>query len=500
MKKYNLSIDRTANEQEIIQALEARGVRIDRVFTNLYVLCVTADPGACDVPGVINIEEEQTLIPVPQATWQQLRVASETLPLRKDVRSVYRGAGATVYLVDTGIDLTHPELVETHIVQLWSHDNSFTPANHGTTLATLIAGSTIGISPDATIKSVHIPVGQGVSVSTLLSAFDAILTDHSLTEAVKVVNCSWIINKSQILDSEITQLQNAGLVIVAAAGNQGVAADNFSPVGLDSVLGVGASDAYDRVIAWATGSSSNWGPEVDITAPGIEVTVLNPDGSQATESGTSVAAAITSAVVCHFLEHLPAASSTEIQEALIGMANVDVLFRNETIYGTTPNRLLRTYTPRNVNIWGDLRQTQQFAIQRGTQREIPIVFGSPIVSVSLKNVKWSNGFDYLVPAWAVLEEGVLKLTPPEDLTTGKYTIIVTGVDDQGSEFPLILYACVYVNDVSELATVSGETYLTPDDEYVTLQLQFCNYRSDCPPEFGWSCCNHVCTCCDYCSK
>lgn len=501
MTNFNLSIDSNANVDAIVTALKNQGVTINKVFANIRVINVSTPDAlhlAITERGIAFVEEEQTVTPITQTSWQQLRVASDTLPLRRDARIVYRGTGVTLYLVDTGIDKTHPELSTATIVDLWSHDNTFTPAIHGTTLATLIVGKTNGVAQGVTLKQVHIPVGTGVSVTTLLSALDAILTDHNATPGVKVINCSWVIEKSQILDNEISKLEAAGLVVVAAAGNQGLAANDFSPVGLDSVLGVAASDAYDRVIKWGGSNISNFGPEVDITAPGIEVDVIKADGTAGIESGTSVAAAITSGVVTHFIERYPAATAEEIQAAVLDYASVDVLFRNEQVFGTTPNRLLQTYNPSNVDAWNVSFNTK-IAIKHGTTETIAITASAPITAITLENFDFANGHNYIVPTWTSYQDGVLTVSPPIGILTGTYPVILTGTDANNTVYRLAINVSVFETDVSELASKEGENYFNTQNEIVTLKLAFCSTDHQCD---GGSCITRNCcrfsncTCCD----
>ena len=487
MKNYNLSIDPTVNEDDVIAELLAKGVVIRQVFDVLNVVCVSSESELdLAVPGVVSIEEDVVVTPIGQVSWQQLRIASPILPMRQTNRSLFSGKGSTVYLVDTAIDKTVPELSTANIVDLWSHDDTFTPDVHGTILARLIVGSENGISPDATLKQVHIPVGNNVSVLVLLQALDEILVDHNATPGVKVVNCSWIINKSQTLDNEIAKLQNAGLIVVAAAGNTGSNADNFSPVGLNSVLGVGASDAYDRVIAWGQGSSSNWGTEVDVTAPGINVELIE-DGVSATHSGTSVAAAIVSGVICHFIEEEPLLSAAEIEIQVLALAEADILFRNELIYGTTPNRLIQTHTIRNINPWGILRNTK-IPAQRGTSVITPIPSRDILQNIRFEDFEASSR-SYKTPSWVEFVNGNIIADVPADLPVGVYAVILSA-DDLENTYRLPLFYQVFDEDISELDSEVGEQYLT-NEGYVRVQLAFCTTNGQCG---SFSCCNSTNNC------
>lgn len=493
MPIFNLAIDTPENVTSTADSLKAAGVTVNIIFKKLTLLNVTAT--SADVfkqfPHIKTVEEELTVTATSQAAtpWQQLRIATDTLPLKKDNHAIYKGFGSTVYLVDEGIDLTHPDLKGADIIDLWSYNGVFNPGIHGTTLATLIVGDTLGIAPHATVKSVVIPTGNAVPVTTILSALDEILDDHSKTpNNIKVVNCSWLINKSQILDQEIQKLESGGLVVVAAAGNSKQDSNLFSPVGLDSVLGVGASDVFDRVIDWAAGNGSNWGPDVDITAPGINVVTMAMDGTATTESGTSVAAAITSGILCHFIERYPTMSAADIQNNLVAFGLQNVLFRDETIYGTTPNVLTRTFTPANIatDVWG-VGRLEQIIVQRGTSATLTVTPSAPITEAGLKDFTFPNGHAYFVPKWASFANNTVTVTPPADQAVGRYPIIITGSDGKGNAFTCVITACVYDKNASEVNTAAPEAYyVTQTGDTVSLRLQFCVTDADC----STNCCTH----------
>lgn len=490
----------TGDPSVLVTYLKAQGITGVTVFQRSKVLQVVAnDAKALVHPNIKLVEEEKTVTPQLQAVWQQLRLTTVDLPLSPLYSAVFDGAGQVIYLVDTGVDTSHPELTPTLVNQLWSFDGSAGDTlGHGTILATLIAGKTIGISPKVFIKSVKIDTGK-VNVSTLVSALEAILADHEQTpNQAKVVNCSWLIEKSQVLDTVISSLEAAGLVVVAAAGNSGVAANTFSPVGLDSVLGVGACDAYDRVIAWGTGDVSNFGPEVDITAPGIDVVTIDKTGAQGKLSGTSVAAAITSAVVAQFIQSNPSISATAVQAALLDHALQEFLFRNESIYSTTPNRLLHTLSTTDVGnfAWG-VQRPCVVNVQLNTATRLAIPFKSPITSVNAKGFKWPDGSSFYMPSWVTFdaEKKVFYFVPPQGLAPGKYPFFLEGLDAQNKQYILPVLALVYKDSVSEVTANTTEQYLNESGAWVTVHLEFCVQDSDCqPPSYRF--CNQTTHQCD----
>jgi hypothetical protein len=374
-------------------------------------------------------------------------------------------------------------------------------------MACLINGQTVGVSKKSIIKNVKIPFGSA-SLGQLLTAFDAILADHNTTAGVKVVNCSWTIPKSQLLDSKILELQAAGLVVVAAAGNAGVEADtlspvgldtagndiadanNLSPVGLNTVLGVAASDAYDRVISWGSGLSSNWGPEVDLTAPGVDVPIINLNGGYTTGSGTSIAAAIVSAVVAQYIKNNNSLTAQQIQNLIIDSAAEDMLFRNESIYGTTPNRLIKALYIDMHKIW-DKQSFTMFPVQRGATSTLTFNTTLPLASANYSDCVLINDrtgaetfFKKYPWANSSYSDGVLTLTvePTEEISVGKYTVQLTSIDNNNVTYYTRYSLGVYENSPTELDAVELEQYLTTDEnnvDYLTIVTAACYYDADC---------------------
>jgi subtilisin family serine protease len=436
MITYNIIYDKTIEVNLLISELTDMGATSISHLESLNVLVASfnQETNLSAVSGISLIEIDANVSIEPSAEfWHKLRVVSESLPMRETYTPKNKGLGTTVYLVDSGVDTAHEELTGASIHNLYSYDNTFTDTlGHGTQLATLIVGSTLGVTTQSTLKVVKIPFLAEISVSTLLTAFNAILADHLQTPTiVKVVNCSWIISKNQLLDQKISELQENNLVVVAAAGNNASAADNYSPVGLNTVIGVAASDAYDRVINWGENLGSNWGPDVDITAPGIDINLSN----NTTGSGTSIAAAIVSGIVCQFINNSPDSTAQQIQTSVLNFSTNDVLFRNESIYGTTPNRLLRTLMA--SSLFGNTPQSVD--IQIGTTQQLTFDINVDyITTVEIGNTVLQNGTTLTPPTWVSLSGNVMTITPPQEIDANKFIVRVRGVNNTGNTVSMFL--------------------------------------------------------------
>jgi subtilisin family serine protease len=223
-----------------------------------------------------------------------------------------RGFGGTVYILDSGLETSHPEFQGVDVQLLHSFTNEFSDTRgHGTALASLISGKTCGLT-GATIKVVKI---FDTSVSTyqsdMLAAFDAVLNDYITNgRTLSVVNLSWGMIKNEYIDAKINYLRSQGLNIVAAAGNSGVPIDNVTPASIPAVLTVGAynqsltpcdfSNYTGESIISVTNEITNTGA-LDIWAPGEKIWAAGLNGTYGYIAGTSAAAAITSGAIIYNL-------------------------------------------------------------------------------------------------------------------------------------------------------------------------------------------------------
>jgi hypothetical protein len=497
MVTYNIVYKKSTDVDSLINKLIEMDVRIINTFSSINVLVVSAsDDSFSSLDEIELIEEDVQITTSPETYWHKLRIVSNTLPMVAAYEPMNSGENQTVYVVDSGINITIGEfedaVSENRIINLYSYNENFDDENgHGTSITSLIVGKTIGVSPQCIIKNVKIPLGQSTHISTILSAFDAVLSNHLETPFdVKVVNCSWTIPKSLVLDTKLIELQENGLVVVAAAGNTIQDANNFSPVGLDTILGVGASDSFDRVIAWESGIGSNWGPEVDIFAPGIDVTVATADGQLAEMSGTSLSAAITSGVVLQYIHRYPEKTAFQIQEEVIARAITDVLFRNESIYSDTPNRLLYTNRSYAMNPMGGYFSTKKTEIL-----EIPIELQSPYDTLEFYTGNYTGNTTILPWEFVELE----KITDSKykliinaaDISVGKYRVKLL-VNGQKNEEKFSRSAAftigVYEHNETELIT-NDEVYIQviDDDMVVVIAATTCFTDADCA-KFSQYCC------------
>jgi len=220
-----------------------------------------------------------------------------------------RGAGYTVYVLDSGCDLSHQEFVGRPVTNLFSFNNVFNDTNgHGTAITSVITGATCGIT-DANVKVVKIfDNTQPTLQSDLVNALDAIYQDFVMSGInYAVLNCSWTITKNEFIESKLQALIDIGMVIVAAAGNSGVAIDNVTPASMNSAITIGSYNNnlvpsnfsnYTGSSISVTANETNHGA-LDGWAPGEDIYCATPNNTYGMVAGTSIAAGIHSAVCAY---------------------------------------------------------------------------------------------------------------------------------------------------------------------------------------------------------
>jgi len=250
------------------------------------------------------------------------------------------GEGINVYMVDSGIDITHSEFADQDINLLFSFTNEFSDNNgHGTGLSSLIVGNTCGLT-NATLNVVKIfdqtiPTKQ----SDLLSALNAILEDAAVSSnRVSVVNLSWSIPKNSFIESKIQCLIDAGLIVVVSAGNSGMPISDVTPASMPDVFTIGSYGQDFIPSNFSNFSSSisntpnltNFG-SLDSWAPGENIYVASPgNNSYSIASGTSISSAIYSGAIAY-----------NLSQYLINSGHLPLLFqRNNAISSTDRKNIM----------------------------------------------------------------------------------------------------------------------------------------------------------------
>jgi len=257
------------------------------------------------------------------------RIDQRSLPLDQTYRHFGSGHGVTVYVFDGGILESHPELAgrvrrgfdafpgEEHVCNA-----------HGTAVAGAVAGTTLGVAPQAEIVDVKM-----VECRRLRGTIDAIvqgarwtIADHARhPDRQAIANWSFIADTASTipaLDSAVASLRAAGIPVVVSAGNIEMNACRIAPANSPGVIVVGASrirrvDAEARLVDARTPGTA-FGTCLDVFAPGDSVLLPSMEGPRQPTTqlwtGTSMSAGYVSGAIALYLEAHPKATPDAVSD------------------------------------------------------------------------------------------------------------------------------------------------------------------------------------------
>lgn len=283
-------------------------------------------------------------------SWGLDRIDQNDLPLSASYTYPNTGGGVNVYILDTGVRLSHTDFGgRAQYVPNGSngdfvgdgHGSAADCHGHGSHVAGTAAGASYGVAKGAAIWAARVVnCSGGGQVSMAIAAVDWV-TANGIPPAV--VNMSLGYGDVQSLRTAVENSVAAGVVYSVAAGNGNffgtpVNACFESPAGAPNALTVGATASNDT-----EASFSNYGTCVDLLAPGLSITSAWYTTNTATNtiSGTSMATPHVAGAAALYLSANPSATPAVVMSALKTntIANTITLHSRSATNGT-PNRLL----------------------------------------------------------------------------------------------------------------------------------------------------------------
>ena len=249
------------------------------------------------------------------------------------------GSGVDVAVVDTGVNGTHRDfagricsgvayLGSTGVAQTGQGTNDGN--GHGTHVAGIAAAGTgdgfgvAGLAPSARIIPVRVLDAAGRGTSSDVARGITWAVDHG----AEVVNLSLGGQYSMAVDTAVAYAESHGVLVVAAAGNDGPTGPANYPAALDEALAVASYDQGDA-ISWF----STHGTYVDITAPGSGILSTAKDGRWTYMSGTSMATPYVAGAAALVLSREPGLSPAQVRARLQGTADDTGPIGHDTTFG-----------------------------------------------------------------------------------------------------------------------------------------------------------------------
>ena len=195
----------------------------------------------------------------------------------------------TVAVVDTGIDYNHPIFKDKLLDDGYDFINNDSDpfddnySGHGTHVAGIIADATRELN---NIKILPIKAVDSVGYGTALTIGNSI--KYAIECGVDIINLSLGISSgahSQFLENAILEAVEAGITVINAAGNSNVNTMERCPAHIDEAIIVSSIDSENN-----KAYTSNYGPNIDVAAPGEAIYSSLPGGRYGYKSGTSMAA------------------------------------------------------------------------------------------------------------------------------------------------------------------------------------------------------------------
>ncbi|CEL56588.1 Subtilisin-like protease 8 OS=Trichophyton verrucosum (strain HKI 0517) GN=SUB8 PE=3 SV=1 [Rhizoctonia solani AG-1 IB] len=287
------------------------------------------------------VEEDQTVYSTSaiiqnDATWGLQRIShNATLPQGSSATSLnytYRydssgGEGVDIYVFDTGVYIEHEEFGgrATHAPVFIDNSAPGDRYGHGTHCAGTAAGTRYGVAKKANIIDVKVLSDNGSgSVSAIIAGLSWAVANAKSTNRPGVISMSLggFGPSTGAQADAVRQTVASGLAVVVAAGNEASSATEWTPANVDEAIVVGNLDISDGQYR-----SSNYGPTLDVFAPGVNVVSAGITGPSATkvDTGTSMSAPHVAGIVAYLLSLEGPRTPAELSARIVELATPSVL-------------------------------------------------------------------------------------------------------------------------------------------------------------------------------
>lgn len=295
-------------------------------------------------PAVAWVEEDSPVTPAFEQTpapWNLDRIDAAAPALDSRYAPGGTGSGVDAYVIDTGVRADHVEFagrVQPGYSSVADAVGTEDCHGHGTGVASVLAGEQLGAAKQASIIPVRVlDCSSNGTVSSLIDGLDWVADQARTSARPAIANLSVETAPSASFDAAVRSLIDAGVTTTVAAGNGNGDACSITPARLDAAITVGNSDRSDD-----RQRTSNFGPCVDLYAPGTQVQTagISSPTAQVLNTGASFASPLVAGAAALALEQSPQLRPAQVKQLIIDHSTPDLL---GNLPDGTPNRLL--YVP-----------------------------------------------------------------------------------------------------------------------------------------------------------
>ncbi|MEU8259692.1 S8 family serine peptidase [Micromonospora sp. NPDC048999] len=275
---------------------------------------LAADP---DVAYVEQVRRYRATGTQPNAPWNLDRIDQTTAKLSGSYNYPSTGAGVTAYIVDTGIDISHPDFGgrASWGTNTTADENDTDCDGHGTHVAGTVGGTKYGVAKGVKLVAVKVLDCEGSGTTEGVVAGIDWVTQDVTENGVKPAVANMSLGTDEIdraVNDAVARSIASGVTYAVAAGNEDMDACKTSPAAVSTAITVGATDRVD-FRAWF----SNYGRCVDTFAPGVNITSTAPGNKTAVMDGTSMASPHVAGAAALLLQAHPTWSPKQVRDNIV---------------------------------------------------------------------------------------------------------------------------------------------------------------------------------------
>ncbi|KAF0528283.1 subtilisin-like protein [Gigaspora margarita] len=237
------------------------------------------------------------------------------------------GEGVNVYILDTGVRMTHDEFkdrIKLGGVFCDECEDGDDVYGHGTHVAGTIAGTTYGVAKLANIINVRVGDDNGIfDLIAITKGVNYVINAHQHDENKNsVINMSFHLEYSEAMIKLVEECTNNGIHVAVSAGNSYIDACSVTPAAASSVITVAASDRSDIMANF-----SNYGSCVNISAPGVDIlsSFIESDTDSEYLDGTSMSSPHVAGTIALYISTFGNLPPSDMSNAITSLATKNII-------------------------------------------------------------------------------------------------------------------------------------------------------------------------------